>query len=158
MIATIVLVQYAAAARDHCKPGKVELTKCGKRVRSHFRKKDKIAIIGAGVSGISMANLLLEHGYENIKVLEATHRAGGYANTQTLYDIRHELGTCYSNDRYDCVSKLAKNVFMELTAVKSSTDYNIDNLTISGFDSYMFYTAMRDCTTSSHTFLFSETY
>lgn len=76
----------------------------------------KVAIIGAGVSGILAANRLVRLGYhpENIDILEKTDRFGG--KTHTVYKEgphpeggQHmtvcEMGTCYMSPSYDPMLK-----------------------------------------------------
>lgn len=55
--------------------------------------QEKIVIIGAGLSGISAASKLLEHGYTNITILEAENRIGGRIWTEFDGDKFLELGS-----------------------------------------------------------------
>jgi tryptophan 2-monooxygenase len=41
----------------------------------------KIAVIGAGISGIAAANELIKHGLTDVTVYEALKRIGGRINT-----------------------------------------------------------------------------
>jgi cation diffusion facilitator CzcD-associated flavoprotein CzcO len=41
----------------------------------------QIVIVGAGASGIAAATWLLEHGVDNLVILEAENRIGGRINT-----------------------------------------------------------------------------
>lgn len=41
----------------------------------------KIIVIGAGASGIAAATRLIDHGFNNLVVLEAENRMGGRINT-----------------------------------------------------------------------------
>lgn len=41
----------------------------------------KIAIVGAGISGISLAAKLIENGFKNLVILEAENRIGGRVHT-----------------------------------------------------------------------------
>uniref|UniRef100_A0AC35G8N3 Amine oxidase domain-containing protein n=1 Tax=Panagrolaimus sp. PS1159 TaxID=55785 RepID=A0AC35G8N3_9BILA len=41
------------------------------------QKQPKVAIIGAGVAGLSTANRFLEKGFQNFEVFEAETRTGG---------------------------------------------------------------------------------
>lgn len=54
--------------------------------------QEKIVIIGAGASGIAAASKLLDHGYQNIVVLEADDRIGGRIWTDYTDDRFLELG------------------------------------------------------------------
>lgn len=42
-------------------------------------KKMKICVIGAGPAGLAAAEALQEKGYEDVTILERSHRAGGMA-------------------------------------------------------------------------------
>lgn len=52
----------------------------------------RVVIIGAGISGISAAEKLHNHGFHNIKVLEATGRTGGRIRTQSFAKGLVEVG------------------------------------------------------------------
>ena len=67
---------------------------------------DKIAIVGAGPSGIHMAYLLKEKGFKNIKVLERGSQIGGKSKTISYRGAAQELGTCYVSPDYTDVIKL----------------------------------------------------
>lgn len=41
----------------------------------------RVIIVGAGASGIAAATSLMEHGIDNIMILEAENRTGGRINT-----------------------------------------------------------------------------
>jgi cation diffusion facilitator CzcD-associated flavoprotein CzcO len=41
----------------------------------------RVVIVGAGPSGIAAATSLMEHGVDNIVILEAENRTGGRINT-----------------------------------------------------------------------------
>jgi monoamine oxidase len=41
----------------------------------------RVIIVGAGASGIAAATSLMEHGVDNIVILEAENRTGGRINT-----------------------------------------------------------------------------
>lgn len=52
---------------------------------------DRIAIIGAGVSGLMMAKLLMEKGY-NVQIFEAQNYIGGRVKGDSFLDIPIDLG------------------------------------------------------------------
>ena len=87
------------------------------------KKSAKIAIVGAGPSGLHMGFQLWKRGYKNLTFLEKTGRYGG--KTLSIPDetnqghidkgklpapfntkIIHELGTCYLSPSYDAVRAL----------------------------------------------------
>ncbi|CAL9230178.1 unnamed protein product [Arabidopsis halleri] len=51
-----------------------------------------VIIIGAGISGISAAKVLVENGVEDVLILEATDRIGGRIQKQNFGDVPVELG------------------------------------------------------------------
>ncbi|XP_040291467.1 peroxisomal N(1)-acetyl-spermine/spermidine oxidase-like [Bufo bufo] len=51
-----------------------------------------VVIIGAGISGIAAAEKLHKHGFQNIKVLEATGRTGGRIRTESFAKGLVEIG------------------------------------------------------------------
>ncbi|XP_037535178.1 peroxisomal N(1)-acetyl-spermine/spermidine oxidase [Nematolebias whitei] len=52
----------------------------------------KIVIVGCGISGIAAAHRLVKHGFQNVRILEATARSGGRIKTGRLGDIIIEIG------------------------------------------------------------------
>lgn len=58
--------------------------------------RTKIAIIGGGPAGLSLARLLQERGVSDLVVLEAADRIGGKSMTLRQGDTVAELGTCYA--------------------------------------------------------------
>lgn len=58
-----------------------------------MNKKERICIIGAGVSGLSTAYYLEEKGYENITVLEKENRVGGKCNSIEYNGKVYEIGS-----------------------------------------------------------------
>lgn len=60
---------------------------------SHVLEK-KILIIGAGISGLSCAEKLVKHHFENVKILEASNRIGGRLYTLACAE-KIETGKTY---------------------------------------------------------------
>ncbi len=58
-----------------------------------FSKTSRIAIIGAGPSGIHMAVELVKRGYANISIFEKSDRVGGKTYSFKQDGIAHEMGT-----------------------------------------------------------------
>lgn len=56
-------------------------------------KNARIAIIGAGPSGIHMAYLLKREGYSKVVIFEKSERIGGKTHSVKYKDVYHELGT-----------------------------------------------------------------
>lgn len=53
---------------------------------------EKIVIVGGGISGIAAASRLLQHGYDNIVILESENRIGGRIWTEWDGDKCLEFG------------------------------------------------------------------
>jgi len=60
------------------------------------RDRPRIAIAGAGPSGLTLARLLRDKGLDDIVLFEASHRIGGKSETVRYGDTVSELGTCYT--------------------------------------------------------------
>jgi protoporphyrinogen oxidase len=62
----------------------------------------QVVIVGAGASGIAAASWLMEHGVDNIVILEAEDRIGGRINTVPFgmlifyYDIEYATASFLS--------------------------------------------------------------
>jgi len=71
------------------------------------KKGDRVAIVGAGPSGLHMAHVLKKKlGIKDITILERSDRFGGKTVTvdcQTNPGVVHELGTCYMHPAYFAV-------------------------------------------------------
>lgn len=70
-------------------------------------KKSKIAIIGAGPSGLLIARKMIEMGYSDIKIFENGPedklQCAGNAQTHEQDGILAELGTCYLSPEYSAM-------------------------------------------------------
>jgi len=67
---------------------------------SSINKESKIAIIGAGPSGLGAAEALFEQGYKNTTVFEKTEGVGGMCRSakykpkdESLPEITYDLGS-----------------------------------------------------------------
>ncbi len=79
-------------------------------------RMDKIAIVGAGPSGLSTAHHLRKKGYSDITIFESNARAGG-----KVYSYRHgtsviEFGAIWSAYEYEIVKELAIATGVDLVA------------------------------------------
>lgn len=70
------------------------------------RLTDKIAIVGAGPSGIHMALLLKQKGFKNVEILEKTSRIGGKSHSIGHKGAVHEMGTVYISPDYTSIHEL----------------------------------------------------
>ncbi|CAJ1067564.1 peroxisomal N(1)-acetyl-spermine/spermidine oxidase-like [Xyrichtys novacula] len=59
------------------------------------RAEAKIVIIGCGISGISAAHRLVNAGFQNVRILEATSRSGGRIKTAKLGSNIADIGASY---------------------------------------------------------------
>ena len=82
---------------------------------------DKIAVVGAGPSGIHMAYLLKQKGFTNVEILEKSSRIGGKSRTLWHNGVPNEMGTAYIGSSYkhlkDLVRKYLPNGTVEIPAL-----------------------------------------
>ncbi|XP_062618213.1 uncharacterized protein LOC134279817 [Saccostrea cucullata] len=69
---------------------------------------DRIAIVGAGISGVHMASLLKERGFKNVKIFEQRNEVGGKAYSRFYRGVYNEFGTIFMTDTYDQVARLVR--------------------------------------------------
>lgn len=60
-----------------------------------MRATPRIAVVGAGPGGLSLARLLTERGFADVTVFERADRVGGKSLTWKHEGVPHEMGTCY---------------------------------------------------------------
>lgn len=73
-------------------------------------KQPRIAIIGAGPSGLLTAHYLQQNGYRDVWVLEKLGRIGGLADSITFNNRSFDLGANYITPAYREIRKLAKEL------------------------------------------------
>lgn len=87
-------------------------------------EKTKFLIVGAGLSGLTTANVLLENGEEDFIVLEARSRAGGRILTKDGID----LGATWFQEQHELthkfLSKYKLDYFKQFSKGKSVLVYN----------------------------------
>ncbi|XP_061179497.1 uncharacterized protein LOC133188131 [Saccostrea echinata] len=81
---------------------------------------DRIAIIGAGMSGVHMASLLKERGYKNIKVFEERQEVGGKAYSRFYRGVWMEFGAAFLSEIYDQIVNLLERYNVGFTVVSKS--------------------------------------
>ncbi len=74
----------------------------------------KIAIVGAGPGGLSLARLLVDNGLSNVTVFEKQPRVGGKSWTFYAGGAVAEMGTCYTTLSHALVKKWMKRHGMTL--------------------------------------------
>jgi protoporphyrinogen/coproporphyrinogen III oxidase len=67
----------------------------------------RIAVVGAGPSGLTAAYELQKRGYQNVTVFEREDHVGGKVNTLTLGDLSVELGAVFASPDYTLTLELA---------------------------------------------------
>lgn len=85
------------------------------RILYQFRINERIAIVGAGPSGLAAAEALKQLGYKNVTVFEKEKKVGGKCSTVVLEGRPYEMGAVFAVflNRYskvkktDCHEKLA---------------------------------------------------
>jgi hypothetical protein len=82
------------------------LRACQDSEESDIRKSDRIAIVGAGPAGVSMAYLLKKRGFDHITIFEKEDRVGGKSKSYTYNGDKFDAGTIYAFNKYECVELL----------------------------------------------------
>lgn len=94
----------------------------------------KIAIIGAGASGLSAAYYLKKKGYKNIIVFEKENRLGGKCHTILYKNKPYDVGAVFAPLYYKSVLSLAKEFNCELNApTRHNAFYDLENNRIMPF-------------------------
>jgi oxygen-dependent protoporphyrinogen oxidase len=78
----------------------------------------KIAVVGAGGSGITAAHRLRKLGYQNVTIFEAGPRIGGKSKSLKIGDRVYELGTVWVARQYYTILRLAKEAGVEVIPFK----------------------------------------
>lgn len=78
-------------------------------------KKDiKIAIVGAGISGLAAAHALKKLGYKNITIFEARDRVGGQIYTIKKDGYLYELGAIFTLEQFKTIKELVNEYTITL--------------------------------------------
>ncbi len=80
----------------------------------------RIAIIGAGPSGLTAAHTLRARGYNNVVVFERESDVGGKVKTHFYKDRPYELGAIIANHDYKVVNSLSKEYGLKVTPIENS--------------------------------------
>lgn len=83
-------------------------------------RNSKIAVIGAGPSGLVAALELQENGYKNITVFEKEDSVGGKVKTLEVDGFKIELGAILTTANYKTINKLAKKFDIDIEVFDSA--------------------------------------
>ena len=81
-------------------------------------KQNRIAIIGGGPAGLSLARLLKEQGFSYITVFEALPQVGGKSFTYLHGDTVVEMGTCYATLSHKVTNRWMKEFGLKMVGLK----------------------------------------
>ncbi len=84
-------------------------------------RNTRIAVIGAGAGGLSVAHYLRRLGYENVTVFERLGRVGGLCRTMTEDGRAYDLGANYVTPAYRETLSLASSLGMKTYVGKAYT-------------------------------------
>ncbi len=90
-----------------------------------FSQDSRIAIVGAGASGISASHFLREKGYQSVTLFEATDHIGGKCNTVDIDGKAYDMGAVFTTSSYDEVMALAQKFDVPIIPLQSKTERNI---------------------------------
>ena len=113
----------AGTPQPHCYgPENTTLNQCKAGQTSAFTRDSKIAIIGAGASGLSLGYSLKKRGFKNIRFFEKQNRIGGYPQTVKYpgSSVPHEYATTYTVGRYECILRAMDE--LDIDVVEKKTD------------------------------------
>jgi len=103
-----------------------------------FNKKIKIAIIGAGISGLTAANDLKKLGYNDITIFESKNYIGGKIKTYEYNNRFYELGAIWCTPAHDKFIKLTKEFNVLKTPARIMDKYLMPNGNLTHIINYFF--------------------
>lgn len=77
--------------------------------RRYLSKDLRIAIIGAGIAGLTAAHTLKKFGYNNVIIFESEDRAGGKIHTLEIDGFIYECGAIFVPDSANTIKNLAED-------------------------------------------------
>ncbi len=84
----------------------------------------RIAILGAGPAGLSMAKMLIEAGGFAPTVIEKSNRIGGKSETVSLSDTVSELGTCYASSAHKHTNRWTRELGLQQVYLTGEQRYD----------------------------------
>lgn len=103
------LVVFTFTSLAACEPGDLpEVTTSSAALALPPARADlRIAVVGAGPSGLTAAHTLRERGYRQVTVFEKEADVGGKVHSLAVGDVRAELGAVFASPDYRVVLALA---------------------------------------------------
>jgi len=89
----------------------------------------RIAIIGAGAAGLTVAETLKEKGYTHVTIFEKNAFAGGKCSSVDIDGHIYELGAGIIEEQNKTVIRLAKKYQVDMRAVQFGKSIAVDSLT-----------------------------
>jgi predicted NAD/FAD-binding protein len=83
----------------------------------------KVAIVGAGPSGLMAAHTLKKLGYKNVTIFEKEDQVGGKVHTYTHNKNSYEMGAVLLGDNYKSVINLAKELNVPLSPFPTGLNF-----------------------------------
>jgi len=108
-----------------------ELPTCQGGQTSDFDTSAKIAVVGGGPAGVSIAKLLNDRGFNNIKLFEASDHIGGKSKRwESPSGEAHEQGTCFMTGKYECIQEWARLVGLTEAVMADDKRFVASNKTV----------------------------
>ena len=96
--------------------------------REPLSKDERICIMGAGPSGLTVAKELKEMGFTNVTVLEQSDTVGGKSHTRNIGGRSHDLGaTMGVGFKYDGVAQYAAEAGVKTVPFPKQVHYSLDS-------------------------------
>lgn len=96
--------------------------------RTPLSKDERICVMGAGPSGLTVAKELKELGFHNVTVLEQSDVVGGKSHTRDIGGRSHDLGaTMGVGYKYDGVTETAAEVGVETVPFPKQVHFSLEN-------------------------------
>jgi hypothetical protein len=103
---------------------------------SAIKKDLRIAIIGAGASGLTAAHTLKKAGYSHVTVFEKEGRVGGKVHTLQLDNNAIEAGAVWASEKYTTIHSLAEEMgvkFINFNTPKYIVDGDSEKVSIEAY-------------------------
>ncbi|MBC7711764.1 MAG: oleate hydratase [Rhizobacter sp.] len=105
----IIIISFAASFSSDAAEELKSLGRCDlPAIKKFDQKRDKIAIVGAGITGLSIARKLISEKVPpgNITIIEKEKNAGGKVSSLKYKNNNYDLGALFILPRFDEINKL----------------------------------------------------